>query len=246
MQDRAVPRTSRKKSTERRQTMPDSERYEALIIGSGEAGKYMAWTLAKAGHHTAVIERKLVGGSCPNIACLPSKNIIRSAKVASFAQRAQEFGLEIGSPTTNMAGVQRRKRKMVADLIQVHLDRYKASGAELLMGTARFTAPQTVEVSLNAGGSKTIAGERVFLNVGTRATIPDLPGLAASQPMTHVEVLDLDRLPEHLIVIGGGFVALELAQAMRRFGSRVTVIEKNRQLVSKEDSDVGTALLELF
>ena len=226
--------------------MPETERYEALIIGSGEAGKYMAWTLAKAGHHTAVIERKLVGGSCPNIACLPSKNIIRSAKVASFAHRAQEFGLEIGSPTTNMASVQRRKRKMVADLIQVHLDRYKASGAELIMGAARFTAPRTVEVSLNAGGSKTIAGERVFLNVGTRATIPDVPGLAATQPMTHVEVLDLDRLPEHLIVMGGGFVALELAQAMRRFGSRVTVIEKNRQLVSKEDSDVGAALLDLF
>jgi len=226
--------------------MPETVRYEALIIGSGEAGKYMAWTLAKAGHHTAVIERKLVGGSCPNIACLPSKNIIRSAKVASFAHRAQEFGLEIGSPTTNMASVQRRKRKMVADLIQVHLDRYKASGAELIMGAARFTAPRTVEVSLNAGGSKTIAGERVFLNVGTRATIPDVPGLAATQPMTHVEVLDLDRLPEHLIVMGGGFVALELAQAMRRFGSRVTVIEKNRQLVSKEDSDVGAALLDLF
>jgi len=226
--------------------MPETVRYEALIIGSGEAGKYMAWTLAKAGHHTAVIERKLVGGSCPNIACLPSKNIIRSAKVASFAHRAQEFGLEIGSPTTNMASVQRRKRKMVADLIQVHLDRYKASGAELIMGAARFTAPRTVEVSLNAGGSKTIAGERVFLNVGTRATIPDVPGLAATQPMTHVEVLDLDRLPEHLIVMGGGFVALELAQAMRRLGSRVTVIEKNRQLVSKEDSDVGAALLDLF
>jgi pyruvate/2-oxoglutarate dehydrogenase complex dihydrolipoamide dehydrogenase (E3) component len=226
--------------------MPETERYDALIIGSGEAGKYMAWTMAKAGHSTAVIERKLVGGSCPNIACLPSKNIIRSAKVASFAKRAKEFGLEIGSPATNMAGVQRRKRKMVADLIQVHLDRYKASGAELVMGTARFVAPRTVEVSLNAGGSRTILGERVFLNLGTHASIPDVPGLAASQPMTHVEALDLDRLPEHLIVMGGGFVALELSQAMRRFGSRVTVIEKNRQLAGKEDSDVGAALLELF
>ena len=226
--------------------MPETERYEALIIGSGEAGKYTAWTMAKAGHRTAVIERKLVGGSCPNIACLPSKNIIRSAKVASFARRAQEFGLEIGAPTTNMAGVQSRKRKMVADLIQVHLDRYKASGAELIMGTARFVAPRTVEVSLNAGGSRTIAGDRVFLNLGTHATIPDAPGLAASQPMTHVEALDLDRLPDHLVVMGGGFVALELSQAMRRFGCRVTVIEKNRQLAAKEDIDVGAALLDLF
>jgi len=226
--------------------MPETERYDALIIGSGEAGKYMAWTMAKAGHRTAVIERKLVGGSCPNIACLPSKNIIRSAKVASFAKRAEEFGLEIGSPVTNMAGVQRRKRKMVADLIQVHLDRYKASGAELVMGAARFVAPRTVEVSLNAGGSRVIAGDRVFLNLGTHAAMPEVPGLAAAQPMTHVEALDLDRLPEHLVVIGGGFVALELAQAMRRFGSRVTVIEVGRQLAGKEDSDVAAALLELF
>src|SRR5579859_7238840 len=137
--------------------MAEPERYDALIIGSGEAGQHIGWTMAQLGHRTAVIERKLVGGSCPNIACLPSKNIIRSAKVASFAHRAQEFGLEIGSPTTNMAGVQRRKQKMVADLIQVHLDRYKASGAELIMGTAHdqfcprgFVA---VEMNLNQVGN---------------------------------------------------------------------------------------------
>jgi pyruvate/2-oxoglutarate dehydrogenase complex dihydrolipoamide dehydrogenase (E3) component len=226
--------------------MHETERYEVLIVGSGEAGKYMAWTMAKAGHSTAVIERKLVGGSCPNIACLPSKNIIHSARVASLARRAEEFGLETGPLSVNMAGVQRRKRKMVEDLVQVHLDRYKASGAELIMGNARFVAPRTVEVSLNGGGSKVIAGERVFLNLGTRAAIPDIPGLAASQPMTHVEALDLDRLPEHLVVVGGGDVGLELAQAMRRFGSRVTVIERGPRVASREDPDVGAAILELF
>ncbi len=226
--------------------MSETERYEILIVGSGEAGKYMAWTMAKAGHRTAVVERKLVGGSCPNIACLPSKNIIRSAKVASFAKRAEEFGLEVASLSVNMAGVQRRKRKMVEDLIKVHLDRYKASGAELIMGSARFVGLRTVEVSLNDGGTRVIAGERVFLNVGTHAAIPDVPGLAASQPMTHVEALNLDRLPEHLVVLGGGYVGLELAQAMRRFGSRVTVIERGSQLANREDGDVGSALLELL
>jgi pyruvate/2-oxoglutarate dehydrogenase complex dihydrolipoamide dehydrogenase (E3) component len=222
------------------------EQYEDVIVGSGEAGKYTAWTMAKAGHRTAVIERKLVGGSCPNIACLPSKNIIRGAKVASFARRAREFGLELGSLSVNMTGVQRRKRKMVDDLIQVHLDRYKASGAELIMGSARFVSPRTVEVSLNGGGARVLAGERVFLNLGTHAAIPNVPGLAASQPMTHVEALDLDRLPEHLVILGGGYVGLELGQAMRRFGSRVTIIEKGPQLASREDADVGAALLELF
>ena len=226
--------------------MPETERYEVLIVGSGEAGKYMAWTMAGAGHRTAVIERKLVGGSCPNIACLPSKNIIHSAKVASFARRAEEFGLELGSLSVNMAGIQRRKRKMVEDLIQLHLDRYKASGAELIMGSARFVGPRTVEVSLSGGSTRVIAGERVFLNLGTHAVIPDVPGLRESEPMTHVEALDLDRLPEHLVVLGGGYVGLELAQAFRRFGSRVTVIERGPQLASREDSDVGAALLGLF
>jgi pyruvate/2-oxoglutarate dehydrogenase complex dihydrolipoamide dehydrogenase (E3) component len=226
--------------------MSEIERYDLLVIGSGESGKYMAWTMAKAGHRTAVIERRLIGGSCPNIACLPSKNIIRSAKVASFAKRAEEFGQELGTVRTNMVGVERRKRKMVEQMIQNHLDRYKASGAELIMGTARFVAPKTVEVALNDGGTRTIAGERVFLNLGTRATIPDVPGLAASAAMTHVEALDLDRLPEHLVVVGGGYVGLEMAQAMRRFGSRVTVIERGAQLASREDADVSAALLELF
>lgn len=226
--------------------MSEIERYDVLVIGSGESGKYLAWTMAKAGHRTAVIERRLIGGSCPNIACLPSKNIIRSAKVASFAKRAEEFGQEQGIVRTNMAGVQRRKRKMVEKMIQDHLDRYKASGAELIMGAARFVAPKTVEVALNGGGTRTIAGERVFLNLGTRATIPDVPGLADSKPMTHIEALDLERLPEHLVVAGGGYVGLEMAQAMRRFGSRVTVIERGAQLASREDADVSAALLELF
>ena len=226
--------------------MPEIENYGNLIIGSGEAGKYLAWSLAKAGQRTAVVERKLIGGSCPNIACLPSKNVIYSAKVASLARRGAEFGLETGTIATNMKGVQRRKRLMVEGLIQMSLDRYQASGAELIMGEARFIAPRTVEVSLNNGGVRRIAGDRVFLNLGTRASLPGWPGLAAAQPMTHVEALDLDRLPEHLIVLGGGFISLELAQAMRRFGARVTMIERGPQIASHEDPDVAGALLELF
>jgi pyruvate/2-oxoglutarate dehydrogenase complex dihydrolipoamide dehydrogenase (E3) component len=226
--------------------MPQTESYEILIIGSGEAGKYMAWTMAKAGHRTAVVERKLIGGSCPNIACLPSKNIVHSAKVASLAKRGAEFGLDFGSLAVNMAGVQRRKQEMVRGLVQIHLDRYKASGAELIMGTARFIAPRTVEVSLNDGGTRILAGDRVFLNLGSHAAMPDIPGLASSEPMTHVEALDLERLPEHLIVLGAGYVGLELAQAMRRFGARVTMIERGDQIASHEDADVGAALLELF
>src|SRR5215467_13588530 len=196
----------------------DIDNYDILIIGSGESGKWLAWTMASTGHRTAVVERKLIGGSCPNIACLPSKNIIHSAKVASFARRGPEFGLEFSSLAINMAGVQSRKRKMVEGEIRAHLERYKSNGVELIVGTARFVAPRTVEVTLNDGGTRTVSGESVFLNLGSRATIPDIPGLAASKPMTHVELLELERLPEHLIVLGAGYVGLELAQAMRRFG----------------------------
>lgn len=223
--------------------LPD--RYDTLVIGSGEAGKYLAWTLSKAGNRTAMVERRMVGGSCPNVACLPSKNIIHSAKVASFAARASEFGLDAGSPATNMPGVQRRKGKMVEDLIEVHRGRYKASGVDLIMGEARFVAPKTVDVQLD-DGTRTIAGERVILSLGTRAAIPDVPGLADARPMTHVEALDLNRVPDHLIVVGGGYIGLELAQAVRRFGARVTMIERGPQLAGREDPDIGAALLELF
>jgi pyruvate/2-oxoglutarate dehydrogenase complex dihydrolipoamide dehydrogenase (E3) component len=226
--------------------MREIEKYEVLVIGSGGAGKFIAWTMAGEGRRTAVVERKLIGGSCPNIACLPSKNIIHSAKVASLAGRGPEFGLKVQSLLTDMAGVQHRKRKMVEDLIKMHLDQFEASGAELIMGTARFVADRTVEVSLADGGTRVIAGDRLFINLGSRAAIPDVPGLADSRPMTHIEALDLNRLPERLIVLGGGYVGLELAQAMRRFGSQVTVIERGPQLASREDPDVGSALLDLF
>src|SRR5215475_13783425 len=226
--------------------MTSGENYDILIIGSGEPGKYLAWTMASEGRRVAMVERKLIGGSCPNIACLPSKNIIQSAKVRAFARRAAEFGLDLDSATTNMVGVQARKRAMVDRERQAHLDRYKASGAELIFGEARFVGERTIDVDLADGGRREISGERVFLDLGTHATIPDVPGLAAAQPMTHVELLDLERLPAHLIVIGGGYVGLELSQAMRRFGSQVTIIDRNNRVLHREDEDVSDGLARLF
>jgi pyruvate/2-oxoglutarate dehydrogenase complex dihydrolipoamide dehydrogenase (E3) component len=226
--------------------VPDTDSYEVLVLGSGEAGKYLAWTMAAAGHRTAVIEQRFVGGSCPNVACLPSKNMIHSAKVKSLAAHGSAFGLDTGSIRTDMKTVQQRKRRMVDDLIRVHVDRYEAAGVDLIMGHARFVAPRTVAVHHQGAATRVIAGERVFLNVGTRATQPDVPGLTDAAPMTHIEALELDRVPEHLIVLGGGYVGLELGQALRRFGSDVTVIDRGPQLAGREDPDVGVALLELF
>src|SRR5229473_1087024 len=226
--------------------MADAEKYEILVLGSGEAGKWTAWTMADEGHRTAMVERKWLGGSCPNIACLPSKNVIYSARVASLARRGSEFGLEMDKLRINMAGVQQRKRKMVDAEHQFHAKRTADAGIELIMGEGRFVAPRTIEVALNDGGTRRIVGERVFLDLGSHATMPNVPGLTAANPMTHIEALDLDRLPDHLVVIGGGYVGLELAQAMRRFGSQVTVIEQGPQLAGREDPDVGAALLTLF
>jgi pyruvate/2-oxoglutarate dehydrogenase complex dihydrolipoamide dehydrogenase (E3) component len=226
--------------------MAQSEQVDILVLGSGEAGKYLAWHMAHAGHRTAVVERQWVGGSCPNINCLPSKNEIWSAKVADLVHRAAEFGTVTGPGSVDMARVWQRKRDMVEGLIAMHLERYRASGAGLIMGTGRFVAPKTLEVRLNGGGTRLLTGDRVFLNVGTHATIPEIPGLVAAQPLTHVEVLELDRLPAHLIVLGGGYVSLEFAQAYRRFGSRVTVVERGPQLAGREDPDVADVILQVF
>jgi pyruvate/2-oxoglutarate dehydrogenase complex dihydrolipoamide dehydrogenase (E3) component len=222
------------------------EHVQNLVIGSGVAGKLLGWALAKQGQRTLVVERSMVGGSCPNVACLPSKNVIYSAKAVSLVHPTAGLGVVTGSVRVDMAGVARRKRQMVDGLVELHLANFRASGAELVMGEARFTEPKTVRVTLNAGGTRSLRGERVFINVGTRASIPDVPGLVNAGPMTHVEALNLERLPEHLVILGGGYVGLEFAQAMRRFGSRVTVIQHGPRLLRREDPDVADALRELL
>jgi len=219
--------------------MPQPERFESLVLGSGQGGKLLAWHMARSGRRTAVVERRWIGGSCPNINCLPSKNEIWSAKVAHLVHHAAQFGTMTGPVAIDMATVRQRKRDMVDGQIAAHLHNYETSGTELIMGTGRFVAPKTLEVRLNDGGTRVLAGDQVFLNVGTHAAIPSVPGLEAARPLTNIEALDIDYLPPHLIVLGGGYVGLELAQAYRRFGSRVTVIQNGPQLMAGEDHDVA-------
>jgi len=226
--------------------MSAPDKYDAIVLGGGTAAKVMAWTMGKEGRRTAVIDRKYVGGSCPNVACLPSKNVIHSAKVASLVARHAEFGIRTGPIAIDMARVYERKRGMVEGIVKVHLDKYQASGAELIWGNGIFVAPRTIHVTLRDGGERTLTADRVFVDVGTHATMPDTPGLKRAEPMTHIETLDLQRLPEHLIVLGGGYVGLELGQALRRLGSRVTLITRDPRLASNEDPDVSEAVLGLF
>src|SRR5439155_13594449 len=184
--------------------MPEPEPYDVVIIGSGEGGKFLAWHMGQSGQRTAVVERRWIGGSCPNINCLPSKNEIWSAHAAKIVSHAGEFGVTTGPVLVDMAKVRQRKRNMVDGLIADHLKRYEASGAELIMGNARVVAPKRVEVVLNQGGTRLLSAGKLFLNLGTRPSIPPVPGMAEAQPLTNIEALDLDRLPGHLIVLGGG------------------------------------------
>jgi pyruvate/2-oxoglutarate dehydrogenase complex dihydrolipoamide dehydrogenase (E3) component len=226
--------------------MNSPEEYDLVVLGSGEGSKFIAWTLAKQGKRVAVVERKYIGGSCPNIACLPSKNVIHSAKVASYFYRSEEFGIHKEGVTIDMPAVRDRKRRMVAGLVDMHLDNFRKSGAELVLGSGRFVAAKTIEVCQPDGSSRVLRGTNVVIGTGTRATLEPIPGLAESKPLTHIEALELDEIPGHLLVLGGGYVGLELAQAMRRFGSRVTVIERSPHLANREDDDVSEALEGLF
>ena len=225
--------------------MSYSEDYDLVVLGSGR-GRFLAWSMASEGKRTAVVERRYVTGSCPSIACLPSNYLIHGAKVANYFRRAAEFGIAPGDWRVEMSAVQDGKRRMIDGMVALNHDLYRKSGAELIMGRGRFVGPRTIEAVAADGGTRTLRGEVVVISTGSRARIDPIPGLAEARPMTHVEALDLDRLPERLIVIGGGYVGLELGQAFRRFGSRVTVIDRNDALAHREDRDVSEALRELF
>ncbi len=222
------------------------EEFDLVILGGGTGSTIAAWTFAGEGKRVAVVDRKYIGGSCPNIACLPSKNIIHSAKVASYLRRSKEFGITLDGFAIDMAGVRERKRRMVRGLNDMYMENYRNTGAEFILGTGRFLAPRTVEVTLADGTTRQLRGANVIVSTGTRAALEKIPGLAEAQPLTHIEALELDEIPEHLLVVGGGYVGVEMSQVMGRFGSKVTMIDRNGRLMSKEDPDVCEALRSLL
>lgn len=227
-------------------TTGQPEEYDLVILGSGAGAKLLAWTFAGRGQRVAAIERKYIGGACPNIACLPSKNIIHTAQIAHYVRNSEEFGIATEGFSVKMPAVRERKRRMVQGLVDTHLDLYRRSGAELIMASGRFVGPRTLEATLLDGTKRLLCGTNVVVGTGTHAAVDSTPGLLETQPLTHVEALELDVVPEHLIVLGGGYVGLEFAQAMRRFGSKVTVIDRNERLLHHEDEDVSEGLRSLF
>ena len=222
--------------------MSQHEYFDVVILGSGQGGKHLAWHLGQSGKRVAVVERRWVGGSCPAVACLPSKNELWSARVAHLVRNAASFGTIVDGVRTDMARVRRRKQDMIDREIELHLGLYKQAGAELIMGSGRFIGAKTIEVALNEGGTRVLAGNEVVVNVGSHAAMPDIPGLRDSHALTHIEALELDKVPSHLLVLGGGYTGIEMAQAFRRFGSRITVIEPGPQIMGREDADVAAEI----
>jgi pyruvate/2-oxoglutarate dehydrogenase complex dihydrolipoamide dehydrogenase (E3) component len=219
--------------------MSQSEIFDVVILGSGQGGKQLAWHLGRSGRRVAVVERQWVGGSCPAVACLPTKNELWGARVAHLVRHAARFGTIADGVRTDMALVRRRKQDMVEREIELHLNLYKQTGGELVMGRGRFIGPKKIEVVLNEGATDVLAGNEIVINVGSHAAIPDIPGLGDSHPLTHIEALELDTVPPHLIVLGGGYTGVEMAQAYGRFGSRVTIIEPGPHIMGREDADVA-------
>ena len=226
--------------------MSQSETFDVVILGSGQGGKLLAWHLARSGKTVAAVERRWVGGSCPAVACMPSKNELWSARVAHLVRNATHFGTIVDGVRTDMRRVLRRKQEMIDREIAFHLQAYKESGAELIMGSGRFIGPKTVEVALNEGGTRVLAGNEVVINVGSHAAIPDIPGVKEAHALTHIEALELDELPPHLIVLGGGYTGIEMAQAFSRLGSRVMIIEPGPQIMGREDAEVAEEMRRIL
>ncbi|NVN51851.1 FAD-containing oxidoreductase [Mycolicibacterium hippocampi] len=219
-----------------------AQRFDAIIIGAGQAGPPLAGRLTAAGQTVAVIERKLVGGTCVNYGCIPTKTLVASAHAAHVARRGGEFGIDTGDITVDMAKVKARKDRIsIGDREGVESWLEGMKGCSLIRGHARFESPHIIRVD-----DQLLEADRIFLNVGGRAVVPDMPGLADIDYLTNVGVLDLDVVPEHLVVIGGSYIALEFAQMHRRFGAQVTVVERGPRLTAREDEDVSAAIKDIL
>jgi pyruvate/2-oxoglutarate dehydrogenase complex dihydrolipoamide dehydrogenase (E3) component len=212
--------------------------FDAIIVGAGQAGPPLAGRLTAAGRTVAVIERKLVGGTCVNYGCIPTKTLVASAHTAHVARRGAEYGIGTGDVTVDMAKVKARKDGVMLD-DRNGVEEWLAGmpGCELIRGHARFEGPHTIRVD-----DRLLEAEQIFLNVGGRATVPAIPGLDDVEYLTNVGILDLDVLPEHLVIIGGSYIGLEFAQMYRRFGAAVSVVERGPRVTAREDEDVSAAI----
>ena len=222
--------------------MTAPENYDAIVIGAGQAGVPLSTALARAGRRTVLIEREHVGGTCINEGCTPTKTMVASARVAYLARRGADYGVETGPVRVNLARVRERKRSIVESFRGGSQRRIEdTEGVDLVFGTARFVGPRTLAVD-----GRTLQADLIFINTGGRPAAPEIPGLAETDPLDSTSIMELAEVPEHLIVLGGGYIGLEFAQMFRRFGSGVSVIQRGSQLLPLEDEDIAGAVLAIL
>ena len=221
--------------------------FDLIVIGAGQAGGPLSSAAAKAGKRVALIEREHVGGTCVNEGCTPTKTMVASARVAYLARRGADYGVETGPISVDMTRVRARKREVVASFRDGSQKSYEnTENLELIWGEARFTGEKTVSVALNSGGERTLTADTVVINAGERPNIPPIEGLKDAPFLTSTSVMELGEVPEHLVILGGGYIGLEFAQMFRRFGSEVTVVQRGDQLLPREDEDVADAVTDIL
>lgn len=221
--------------------------YDAIVIGSGQGGTPLSLALADAGLRTALVERKHVGGTCVNEGCTPTKTMVASGRVAYLARRGADYGIHTGAITVDLKKVRQRKRDIVNSFRLANQSRVETTAnLELIFGEASFTATKTIQVRLNDGGQRTMSADRIFINAGTRAGVPKLDGLDSVPFLDNISIMELGDLPEHLIVLGGGYIGLEFGQLFRRLGSKVTIVQSGRQLLTREDPDIAEEVTKIL
>lgn len=220
--------------------------YDSIIIGSGQGGNPLSGALAGNGERVAMVELEHIGGTCINVGCTPTKTMVASARVAYLARRANEYGLSGGEIGKEITGVIERKRKMVKDFQMGGTKRLESAGVEIIMGEASFLGPQKLRVSLTGREDRVVSGKKIFINTGARPGIPDIPGLEGVPYLTSTTIMEVGTLPQHLLILGGGYVGLEFGQMFRRFGSEVTILERGNQLMAREDADISEEMIKIL
>ncbi|MGN7989311.1 mercuric reductase [Pedobacter sp. 22226] len=221
--------------------------YDAIIIGAGQAGTPLAKKLAEAGKKTAIIEKRLVGGTCINDGCTPTKAMIASAKAVYQAKKASELGIEIGSVKIDFKKIKQRKDDIVKQFRESSEKGINSTkGLQLIFGTAKFSGEKELTIALSGGGEEKVTADLIFINTGAKTAIPDVEGLDQIDYLTSTTILDIETVPEHLVVIGGNYIGLEFGQMFNRFGSKITILEKSSGILDKEDQDISSALTEIL
>lgn len=227
--------------------MATIETFDDIILGGGKGGKSLAMALGPAGHKVALIERGQIGGSCINVACIPTKTLVASAKIFEQAKRAQEFGLNLEQPAPGLAGIIERKRRVVKGMVDKHHTLFSTTkNMEFLLGSGKFTDKKVIEVKLADGTQRLLTATRIYINTGSKTSIPEIEGLSEIPYLTSTSIMELDKLPAHLAIVGGGYIALEFAQIFARLGSRVTVLLRGKRFLPNEDLDVAEMVKELL